>query len=255
VFPSTNETVQKSKERFIELFIKLNTGGTNLTQADVTLCTLKGFEVVFEKLIDFMYSINENVDIFPQIFVDSLLLFRDRSKLQDENDVKYGFGKKDPVLSFSDDVFLDYQSVFEVPFGEEEQNEIEPNETEQTDDEPTKIEKAIGERTGYITLIHKKIVYQYDKLDVVWLKQNIASIHNVLVTVKPLVSTKYSDMAVYKLIMPILLARLYYSNDITTEDIQKKLDEYKDNNCNQLVFVDLPSIDKIQLNNFYTEEI
>lgn len=58
VYPDNKADINKDKKRFIDLFVKLNTGGTVLNETDATLCSWKGLEPNLEDLIDFIYEID-----------------------------------------------------------------------------------------------------------------------------------------------------------------------------------------------------
>lgn len=211
---SDSDNKEQTKKRFINLFVKLNTGGKNLTPVDVALCTLKGYLNDFEHTIDKVYQYK----LFPNIFVNSLTLFKDKVKLEQSED------------EWKDDNYLlsiesDYQDLYNSD--------------------------PIEERLTELKLKNKEISYDDNLFDIDFLKDKVTLIKQVIEKITSLFEGINIKKPIYKAVLPIMLARLYHSDDISKSEIQKKLKEYE--SCNQLVMFDLTNIDELSMNNFYTQ--
>lgn len=211
---SDSDNKEETKKRFINLFVKLNTGGINLTPVDVALCTLKGYLNDFERTIDSVY----HYDTFPTIFVNSLRLFKDKVQLAQSEDED---GDKNYILSIESD----YQDLYDTI--------------------------SVEERLTELQLNGKILTYDDYLFDIDFLKGKTILIKQVIEKILPLLEVINLNKPIYKAVLPIMLARLYYSDDISNSEIQMKLEEYK--SLDRLVMFDLTSIDKLSINNFYTQ--
>lgn len=231
VYPNTNVDYGSLKKRFIDLFVKLNTGGTNLTSVDVALCKLKGFIKEFELIVDKVYDLNRQFNhCLLRVFVDSLILFKDKAKLTQTQD--------------------------------DESNE--QNESNDNGSEEKMYTLAVNNENHYLPLFTtqdysdriKELVYnanvnyaEYD-FDIEYIKNNQSSIANVISSVAKLYIV--NDNPVYYQSLSIILARLYYASNISVELILTKLKKLKMKLQKKLLMVDLVGIDELIMDNFYT---
>jgi hypothetical protein len=255
VYPNINDDLETSKKRFINLFIKLNTGGTNLEVHDVALCTLKGYLVEYEPLIDYVYEIGNSIyNSFPNVFFDSLVLYKE--KHNDSED--YSQSVEDDYRELYEQVKNDKTENDKVGNDKSENNNKE-SQSNSTNSNTTKDADA-NENNRCIEFKYRpKILYTDDILNFDFLRDKSVTIKKVIETVKPLLELeeiKDGNIArekktILKSVLPIILARLYYSNDIEYSTLKQKLTEY--GTCDRLVIIDLTSIDKLSINNFYTQ--
>ncbi len=211
---SDSDNKEQTKKRFIDLFVKINTGGINLTPVDVALCTLKGYFNDFEHTIDKVYQ----YESFPNIFVNSLTLFKDNVQLEQSVDED-----QDPQYLLS--IESDYQDLYDS--------------------------NPIEERLTELQLKNTEITYDDNLFDIDFLKDKATLIKQVIEKVTSLFEGININKPIFKAVLPIMLARLYHSDDISNGEIRKKLTEYS--TFNRLVMFDLTSIDKLSMNNFYTQ--
>lgn len=250
VFPNDSDELNVTKERFINLFIKLNTGGTNLTPADVALCTLKGHYNNFEVIIDNVYQFGKDTYYdFPRVFFDSLVLFKDKSNAQnDEDDDKKNHNTE-----------TDYQELYKKIEPIVQETETEEGETN------SKSQKETKEENSRITIFYYSKIEEYkdNLLDYQFLNDNIESIKIIVgKTIKIIENICYKEnlnpdeikinKTLLGYVLPIFMARLYYSNDIESSQIISKLDGYQ--TCSQIMLKDISitSINEINIDSFYT---
>ncbi|MBR4625507.1 MAG: DUF262 domain-containing protein [Alphaproteobacteria bacterium] len=248
VFPNDSDELSTTKERFINLFVKLNTGGTNLTPADVALCTLKGYYNDFEEIIDNVYLFGkETYYDFPRVFFDSLVLFKNKSK--DDNDIH-------------PNAETDYQELYKKIDPIEQYCEPEEKETESKSQKDSS-ETESDVFNSRITFFYYYTIEEYNNnlLDFLFLSHNVEAIKNVVNKMKIIIEYIFKsedinsnvakiNKTLLGYVLPIIMARLYYSNDIESSQIISKLNGYKQ--CNKLMLKDITSIDKIGIDSFYT---
>ena len=95
------EEVSKSRQKIVELFRRLNDGGTKLSAYDLAASIMKGFDWQMEAFLDEMLTANKSIGLTQDNLIKLIFLLRDNSRKEmmdiDQEDAAFAVSNKERI--------------------------------------------------------------------------------------------------------------------------------------------------------------